>query len=639
MPIRTTAPAAAGTTTKTRAPRRAAAQANAGTKEAAATFAAAAPAQAKAKRVDRNPAAENAAQAAAECTVAPRLAYPRPDFVRADGWMNLNGPSWKMGFDPAHVDTPIHVPLPYQAEGSGVADKGVHERVFYRRTVEVPPAWRAEGRAVLLRFGACDFESTVKVNGVVVGTNKGGHVPFSFDVAKHLNDGPNTIEVHVVDTQDPAQMRGKQSTTGDDVGIDYKCTTGMWQSVWLESASATRVERPTVTALREDAFVIEAPVTSPRPDHKLIVEARDGARVVSRVEVDASGATARAKLPIPDAKRWRPDAPHLYDVVLKLVDGAGRVVDEAATYGGLRTIRSEGGKLFVDDEEVYLKGVLHQGYFDATLMTPKTDDAFKKDVKLMKKMGFNTARIHETVADPQWLYECDRQGLLVWGEKPSARKWDAARVDEWKAEWRRIVDHYKSHPSVMAFVTINETWGLDALQRSPEQQRFLDEVVAETKAQAPDLLVSGNDGWEQPQGSTLVGVHDYAPDAKTLLSRWTPGKGPPEKVWAGPPTFVPGAAYAGQPVILSEVAGFQTRPTGDLPYYASIQEKELPTRMHDLLVDGIGALHDVRGFVLTQWTDVGRENNGVLHLDRKPKISPAKMAAIMAEAERKARGA
>ena len=591
---------------------------------------------ARGKRVERNPPAANAAQAATECTVAPRLAYPRPQVVRGDGWLNLNGPAWKMGFDKSAVDTPIHVPLPYQAEGSGVADKGIHEQVFYRRTVDVPAAWLQAGRSALLHFGACDFATTVKVNGVVVGTNTGGHVPFSFDVARHLRPGANTIEVDVVDTQDPAQMRGKQSMTGDDVGIDYKCTTGMWQSVWLESAPATRVEKPTITALREDAFVIDAPIAQPRPGLRLVVEARDGARVVSRVEVDASGATAQVKLPIPDAKRWRPDAPHLYDLVLKLVDAGGQAVDEVATYGGLRTIRAQGGKLYVDDVEVYLKGVLHQGYFPGTLMTPKTDGAFSDDVKLMKKMGFNTARIHETVADPQWLYECDRQGLLVWGEKPSARKWDPARVDEWKAEWRRIVDHYKSSPSVMAFVTVNETWGLDALQRSPEQQRFLDDVVRETKAQAPGHLVSGNDGWEQPDGSTIVGVHDYAPDAAALLGRWTPGAGPPTNVWAGLPTFLPGAKYDGQPLILSEVAGFQTRPSGDLPYYASIQEKELPARMKDLLVDGIGSLQQVRGFVLTQWTDVGRENNGVLHLDRKPKVSPAKLAAIMAEAERKA---
>ncbi len=113
----------------------------------------------------------------------------------------------------------IVVPFPYQCELSGINDKGVHEVVWYSREFDVPPEWRAGD--LLLHFGAVDYRCTVWVNGQEVGHNRGGHVPFSFDIAPYLRDGPNRLTVRVEDRQDPHQPRGKQSTTGLPRHIDY----------------------------------------------------------------------------------------------------------------------------------------------------------------------------------------------------------------------------------------------------------------------------------------------------------------------------------------------------------------------------------------------------------------------------------
>src|SRR5579862_2626934 len=127
--------------------------------------------------------------------IVPRPEYPRPQFERAD-WMNLNG-TWEFAFDDARVGLEegwqngrplpmqILVPFPYQCEMSGINDKAVHEVVWYARTLEFHPDWK--GMDLLLHFGAVDYETTVFVNGERVGSNRGGNVPFSFDIASYLH--------------------------------------------------------------------------------------------------------------------------------------------------------------------------------------------------------------------------------------------------------------------------------------------------------------------------------------------------------------------------------------------------------------------------------------------------------------------
>src|SRR5207253_6386229 len=95
---------------------------------------------------------------------------------------------------------------------------------------------------LLLHFGAVDYQTFVWVNGQEVGHNRGGHVPFTFDIAPYLLDAENRITIRVADRQDPKQPRGKQSCSGQPQGIDYYCTTGIWQTVWLEPAPPIRID-------------------------------------------------------------------------------------------------------------------------------------------------------------------------------------------------------------------------------------------------------------------------------------------------------------------------------------------------------------------------------------------------------------
>ncbi|HYY57009.1 MAG TPA: beta galactosidase jelly roll domain-containing protein, partial [Pyrinomonadaceae bacterium] len=215
----------------------------------------------------------------------PRREYPRPQFARPE-WLNLNG-EWEFAYDDKNkgremgwqyglpLEKRITVPYPYQSELSGINDKDIHEVVWYSRGFEVPAEWR-RGQDLLLHFGAVDYRATVWVNGQEVGHNQGGHVPFEFDIAPYLNQGTNRLTVRVEDRQNPRQPRGKQSITGRPHDIDYYCTTGIWQTVWLEPVPTVRINELIINpSARKGTIEISVYLHAPSSSWRIEAEAFD----------------------------------------------------------------------------------------------------------------------------------------------------------------------------------------------------------------------------------------------------------------------------------------------------------------------------------------------------------------------------
>lgn len=597
----------------------------------------------------------------------PRPEYPRPQFVRvapgadAPEWRCLNG-TWEFstdtydqGFrrgwhDGRALPRKIVVPFAYQTELSGVGDKGIHHAAWYARDLTVPAEWRAAGRDILLHFGAVDYRTTVWLNGQEVGHNVGGHVPFALDITPYLRDGVNRLTVRAEDTQDGHQPRGKQAVSGVPRGCDYYNTTGIWQSVWLESAPTVRIEDLRLTPVlaaepgTADVLEVQALLHAPSTGWTLEAEASEGGRVVARAVLRDAGAASRLLLTIPDAKRWSPDTPHLYDIRVRLVGPDGAALDEVRSYAGLRDVRLRSGRMLLNGEPVYLKMVLDQGYWPDGGMTAPSDDALRADVEWCKAFGFNGARKHQKVEDPRWLYWCDRLGLLVWGEMPNARAWSPRAEELFVAEWERAVRRDYSHPSVVTWVPLNESWGVPDLREDhPGQYAFLERVVALTRRLDAGRPVIDNDGWEHTDVTDIVALHDYTPTAEKLRERYKEtlaGGLLPATIWGESKTrhFARGSRHQGQPVMLSEVGGFLMRPT-DLPrdrwdflydYYGSCSTPEELVAQYADLMEGIASLPFVSGFCYTQLTDIEQEINGLLTYDRRPKADPALVADVHA---------
>lgn len=582
----------------------------------------------------------------------PRPEYPRPQFVR-DQWMNLNG-EWEFAFDDADeglsagwqdgraLPQHITVPFSYQSELSGINDKSIHEHVWYARTFEVPDDW--VNRDLLLNFGAVDYSSTLWINGHEVGHNRGGYVPFQFDIAPYIMKGANRLTLRVEDRQDPRQPRGKQSQTGLPRDIDYYCTTGIWQTVWLEPVPPVRIEEiRTLTHAHRNLVELSIFLHAPSAPWRIEVEVLEHGEVVARGEDQTAVATGRLIVTIPYAKLWSPESPHLYDLKIRLYD-RNQLLDEVRSYVGLRGIRLLDGKFLLNGEPTYLKMILDQGYWPDGQLTAPSDEALQTDIGWVKLLGFNGVRKHQKIEDPRWLYWCDRLGLLVWEEMPNAREWSSQAEESLSVEWQTAVQRDFNHPCIIAWVPVNESMGFPGLgQEHAGQYAFIERMVRVTRRLDPTRPVIDNDGWEHTDITDICAIHDYTPTAERIKERYREtmkGGELPLQVWIGEkPLFARGSKYRGQPIMLSEVGGFLRIPR-DLPpeehdmlyqFYASFATSEELVQRYLDLMEGIASLKFLAGFCYTQLTDIEHEVNGLLTYDRQPKVPAEKIIEIHRE--------
>jgi beta-galactosidase/beta-glucuronidase len=585
-------------------------------------------------------------------TETPRPEYPRPQLSRAE-WLNLNG-WWEFAFDDAdeglaqgwqdgrQLGESILVPFPYQSELSGINDKGIHEVVWYACSFEVPSGWRYDD--LLLHFGAVDYRATVWVNGVEVGHNVGGHVPFSFNVAPYLRDGENRLTVRVKDSQTHRQPRGKQSPSGKPARIFYYCTTGIWQTVWLEPLPSLRIEEIKIhTAPSMCGVELSVYLHAPASSWQLEVEAFEGVdceKAVALVRTDTRSATVQVRIDIPDAKTWSPQAPHLYGLRVRLLRD-GEVVDAVQTYAGIRSVELRDGRYVLNGSPVFLVMILDQGYWPQSYLAAPSDDALRADVEWVKRLGFNSVRKHQKIEDPRWLYWCDCLGLMVWAEAPNAMRWSLETEENLLAEWERAVRRDFNHPSIITWLPVNESMGFYGVRRHhPGRYAFLERIVTRTRSLDPHRPVIDNDGWEHTDLTDVCTIHDYTPDLKEFEARYREAIGGgalPAAAWhRKQPLFLEGASYHGQPVMLSEVGGYLLLPPDTAGerrdrlyqhygYYASAADF---LERFDALMRVLASFTFLAGFSYTQLTDIEQEVNGLLTYDRSPKVDPEAIAKI-----------
>lgn len=427
--------------------------------------------------------------------------YPRPQMVRSV-WTNLNG-LWQYAVRPSAEGKPdawdgeILVPFPVESALSGVM-KAVQpdQRLWYRRSFGAPKL--EEGQRLLLHFGAVDWKSSVYVNGKKVGEHVGGYDPFTFDITEALQQGDNEIVVEVADPTDTGgQPRGKQVLKPH--GIMYTAVTGIWQTVWLEAVPATHIESLKITPdIDQGQAMIE--VRASAPADVRVSASLDGKRLA-----EANGKTGEPiALKVPDAKLWSPDAPNLYDLEVRLVEG-DKTVDGVESYFGLRKIevkKDEAGinRLWLNGKVLFQYGPLDQGWWPDGLYTPASDEAMKYDIEMTKKFGMNMARKHVKYECPRWYYWCDKLGLLVWQDMPAG---DTGRDAESKANFRielkAMIDALHNFPSIVMWVPFNEGWG----------QHDTVEIVEWIEQYDPTRPVNEASGWHDKGSGTVSDMHNY----------------------------------------------------------------------------------------------------------------------------------
>ena len=567
--------------------------------------------------------------------------YPRPQLVRAH-WTSLNGP-WEFALDshsrwdhPGDVawNATITVPFAPETPASGIADTSFYEACWYRLQLDTPALGRRD--RLILHFGAVDYTATVWLDDALVGSHEGGYTPFAFDLTEFM-DGEPTHELVVRAQDDPrdlAKPRGKQDWEREPHAIWYPRTTGIWQTVWTERVGSTRLDavRWTPSLERWDVGLHARIAGVERDDLRLEVTLRVGERTIARDVYSVNAGEVHRRIGLSDpgvddfrnGLLWSPASPTLVSARLRLWGQDDEQLDDVRSHFGFRAIAVQGDRVVLNGRPYPLRMVLDQGYWPDTGATPPSDDALRRDVELVKSMGFNGVRKHQKIEDPRYLYWADRLGLLVWEEMPSAYRFTTRSVQRVTREWMSVIDRDFSHPCVIAWVPFNESWGVPNLPDSPAERHYVEALYHLTKTLDPTRPVIGNDGWESV-ATDIIGVHDYEPPERMarryhtddvrphLFRRERPG---------GRLLVLDGAAAPPHPVVLSEFGGLALcRPEQSGWGYRRCETAEELETAYARLMDVVHSMELIAGFCYTQFTDTYQEANGLLYADRTPKFA------------------
>lgn len=576
--------------------------------------------------------------------------HPRP-FLRRD-WTSLDGP-WSFTLDPAgdhgRPDEPafadeIIVPFAPETPASGVGATGFVQQCWYQRTLDCEPAVGDE--RVIVHFGGVDRIADVWVDGHHVGHHVGGYTVFSVDITDHARPGA-TLVVHAVDDAADLEVpRGKQDWKEVPHAVWYPRTTGIWKTVWLERVPATHVDAVRWTADTGAMTVtMQADIAGPRPEGlRLGVRLSVGSRLLVDDSVAVLGRTVERTFPLGDlgfddrfTLVWWPAMPTLIDADLSLTAGDARI-DTATSYTALRSVEVADGQFKLNGRPYPLRLVLDQGYWPDTGATPPDVDALRRDIELTKALGFNGARKHQKVEDPRYFALADQLGLLTWVEMPSAYRAGPRAAAALLAEWPEIVAAHRNHPSVVAWVPVNESWGVPGCEHDASQRALVCALRDLTDAIDGTRPVSANDGWET-SGGAIVGIHDYDQDAATLTERY----GEPDAVDRiltgrradGKTADLDQVPAGGRAVVLSEFGGIalQTDAGSGAAFGTDNWGYDQASSGDDLLARyrsqwaAVHASSALAGACWTQLTDTYQEVNGLLRADRTPKVDLDAMRA------------
>ncbi|MEK5178075.1 sugar-binding domain-containing protein [Paenibacillus sp. FSL R5-0636] len=568
----------------------------------------------------------------------PRPEYPRPDFVRPE-WINLNG-QWQFEIDHGksgkergypvnehNFSGTITVPFCPESRLSGVEYKDFMAAVWYKREFTVPENW-TNGR-VILHFGAVDYMAEVWVNGVSVGTHRGGYTPFSFDITSNLLAGGNVITVYAEDdVRSGRQPRGKQSEQFHSHGCDYTRTTGIWQTVWLEQVPETYLSNLKVVADPDNGCVhLEMKVQGNVAGDTLSATALYGGKPVGDSSVIVSGPSIKLTIPLSEIHLWEVGNARLYDLKLSL-HCQGRESDVVHSYFGLRTVRLDGMAFRINGKSLFQRLVLDQGFYPEGIYTAPTDEDLRRDIEISMGLGFNGARLHEKIFEPRYLYWADQLGYLVWGEHAN---WGlnitgADSLSHFLPEWLEGMQRDFNHPALIGWCPFNETWDRDGVKQHNAVLQIVYDVTKRMDPTRPVIDTSGN----FHVATDIFDLHDYDQNPQTFRDRYEPMKHGGEVF----NTFPDRQTYEGQPYFISEYGGIWWNPQQKDEKSWGYGDRPTSEQMFIERYEGLtNVLLDhplMFGFCYTQLYDVEQEVNGLYTYDRQPKFDPDRIRRINA---------
>ena len=573
------------------------------------------------------------------------------DLDAAEGWRNVRaGLSWNAQF----ADMRDYM---------GAA--------WYRTNLDVPQL--KDGQRALVRFGAVDYFSEVYVNGKQIGAHEGGYTPFEFDITDAVKPGVNKLVVRVVD---PPMEENENRALFPEMMYNeiphgkqnwYVQTGGIWQDVVLEIRPKVYIKDVRVIPKIDGSLRVNVSLSGRLnflPSAKLQVRVLEpsGDFLPLKQSLDFNGSSFAFDGKVNDPRLWSVDHPTLYTI--EVTYGDDRYTDRF----GFRSFEARNGKFYLNGQPFYMIGALDQDFYPEGIYTPPSEEFVRDEMLKGKRIGLNTLRCHIKVPDPMYLKVADEVGMLVWYEIPSWNDFNhftskaAARGEQTFSEQ---VARDWNHPSIVIQSIINESWGAD-LKESDQRRWLLAAYERAKKLTAPlnRLIVDNSACCDNFHIKTdIADFHQYfsIPDHHQNWDKWVADYA------ARPPWTFSAHGDAertgGEPLVVSEFGNWGlpklprdlpwwfgrdfggrpvTRPAGVRARFKQYKFDALFTDFNELAeetqhhqfislkheIEEIRRHDSIQGYVITEFTDINWEANGLMDMYRNPKVYAADLAKI-----------
>ena len=387
-----------------------------------------------------------------------------------------------------HEDGPwrqAHVPQPWQAEFSDLVD--TFGRATYKRSFTLPAGW--EDRDLALHFGAVSYACEVFLNGEKLGSHEGAFLPFEIAVDNARLRPTNEVEVRV--TMPSADQSAFPEFPFSEIPHGkiswYGRIGGLWQSVSLLARDARRLDHVVIEAGMDGVVRADLAFTAAAAGLPAQLEVRDSEGVVVASADLSAAESVGVALEVPGARLWDVGQPHLYTLAVTL-DGGVDVVEETF---GFRTVTTANGQILLNGKPVYMRGALDQDYYPDGIYTPPSIEFLEDQAKKAIELGLNTLRCHIKVPDPRYYDVADRFGLLVWTEVPNVQSFTSDSARRMRETMVGILNRDRNHPSIIAWTLINEDWGTRLVENA-EHRQWLKDSYDWLKAEDTTRLVVDN---------------------------------------------------------------------------------------------------------------------------------------------------
>ncbi|MGC8971262.1 MAG: glycoside hydrolase family 2 protein [bacterium] len=570
--------------------------------------------------------------------------------------IDLNG-IWELSLDKRFNPTQTYfIEVPNCIGNQIPALRDYRGVVWYRKEFEID---KDKDSRYLLYFGAVNYYAEVWLNDTLVGNHEGGYTPFIFDVSSVIKPKSRLlVKVIIPGEADPNYPfseipHGKQETQW------YGMAGGIWQEVKLIQTGLNYVKSIKITPDVDNSKVrITLTTEIDKEDtYRLYMTIIDPkGKEISGIETPLKKENL-VELDIKDPILWDVDNPNLYTLKVGIRD-KNKVYDELEETFGMRKVEIKDENILLNNRPVYLIGALDQDFYPFTHYNPPSEEFVRDQLILAKEMGLNCLRYHIKVPHPWYLKWTDRLGILVWYDLPNWNRSTLASRSRGEKLLEEMIEYDFNHPSVIIRTIINENWGLD-LVNSGEDREWLKRTYEWFKKKDPTRIVVDNSACF-PNFHVKTDIEDFHnyfafPDKFKEMQKWVAdfSKHPS---W----TFAPDGERRGdEPLVVSEFGNwglpnitklraqyggdpwwFQQRDTTTATKPLGVEERfwqygldkvfdtienlsetfqELQHQALRFQIEEIRKHPDIKGYIITEFTDLYWECNGLLDITRGKK--------------------